>query len=435
METKIIKEGNTKRRIEVEVPQAELQPHFDAVYRSYQKNVKLKGFRKGKAPLGLIKKLFNEEIQSEAIDEVVQNVFKGVTQKENLRPVAPAKIDDLHYHPEGSLHFVATVEVVPEIEIKNYRGLAVEKEIYEVGDDDVAAALADLREEMAVMQPVEDAAQFGHFILADFQEVDISGAPLIGKKYGDQFFQLNQDGDDFNKQISQQLLGVKPGETRRVEVLPMRTDASQSNQPGWFNIFVKEIKAKQLPELDDELAKDVGDFENLDRLKADIREKIARRSQANNRRKLYDHLIDELLKQNPFDLPEAMITSYLDEVVEGARKDNQQPIDEQAIREQYRPLAIWSFKWELAKNKIIEMENITISEEDKKAYIQRLAAERNVDEQKVWNSIKAARDQKRFEDDVLESKVLQFLEQHAQISERKVTRRDLERAKELAIAR
>ncbi len=434
METKITKEGSTKYIVAVEVPEAELRPHFDAVYRSYQKNIKLKGFRKGKAPLGLIKKLFDEEMRGEAIDQVVQSVFKEVSAKENLRPVAPAKLQDIHYHPEGRLHFVAAVEVVPEVEIKNYRGLSVEKEMYEVAEDDVAAALADVREQMAVMQPVEDAAQENHYILADFQEVDITGVPVIGKKFENRFFPLTKDGDDFNNQIAQQLLGVKPGETRRVEIQPLRKDASQKEKPELYSVQVKEIKAKQVPELDDELAKDVGKFETLDQLKADLKDKIIRQTQSNNRRKLHNHLTDELLKQNPFDLPEAMINNYLDAVVESAKEDQKQ-IDEAALRSQYRPIAIWNLKWEIAKDKIIEMEGLKVTDEDKKAYISRIAAERNVDEQKVWNSVKGERNQKRLEDDILESKVLEFLEKNAQIAEIKVTRKDLERARELSLTK
>lgn len=435
METKITKENNTRYIVDVEVPDAELKPHFDAVYHSYQKNVKLKGFRKGKAPLGLIKKLFNDEMRSEAIDQVVQSVFKEVSVKESLRPVAPAKLQNIHYHPEGSLHFVAEVEVVPKVEIKNYRGLLVEKEVYEVADEDVAAALADVREQMAVMQPVEDAAQENHYLLADFQQVDVTGVPVIGKKFENRFFPLTKDGDDFNNQITQQLLGVKSGDTRRVEIRQLRKDASQPDTPEIYSVQVKEIKAKQVPELDDELAKDVGKFETLDQLKADIRDRITRQSHANNRRKLHNHLIDELLKQNSFDLPEAMINNYLDAVVESAKESEEKPVDEAALRSQYRPLAIWNLKWELVKDKIIAMENLKVTEEDKKAYISRIAAERNIDEQKVWNSVKGERNQKRLEDDILESKVLELLEQNAKISETKVTRKDLERARELSLTR
>lgn len=433
METKITPDGSTKRIIEVEVAEGELQPHFEKVYRAYQKNVKLKGFRKGKAPLGLIKQLYKDEIESEAVDEVVQSVFKEVVAKENLRPVAPASLEDVHYHAGGSLHFVATVEIVPEIEIKNYRGLTVEKEVHEITEEDVSEALQGVREQMAVMQPVEDAAQENHFVLADFQEVDVSGVPVIGKKYEDRFFLLRQDGDDFNKQITQQLLGVKPGETRRVEIQPLRQDASQPAKPELYNVHIKEIKSKQLPELDDELAKDAGKFETLDQLKADIREKLSKQAQANSRRKLQNLLIDELLKQNPFDVPEAMINNYLDAVVESAQKDAQNPIDEQAIRSQYRPTAIWNIKWEMAKDKIIKMENLQVTEEDKRAYIKRIAAERNVEEDKLWNSVKGERSRKRLEEDILEAKVLELLEQNANIKEITVTRRDRERAKEVSL--
>lgn len=190
MESKVTKKGNFEKVVEVDVPEAELAPHFDSIYKKYQKNVKLQGFRKGKVPLSLIKKLYGDAMKGEAIEEVVQSVLREVRDQENLRLVAPAKLEDINYDPEKGLHFKAVCEVAPDIELKNYRGLSVEREVYEVDDQDVSDALNDVREQMAVMQPVETAAEDGHFVLADLQQVDATGVPIIGKKFKDRYFQI-----------------------------------------------------------------------------------------------------------------------------------------------------------------------------------------------------------------------------------------------------
>ncbi|MFQ5770458.1 MAG: trigger factor, partial [bacterium] len=332
MKSKISNQGNHQKIIEVDLTEEELAPHFETVYRKYQKKIRLQGFRKGKVPLGLIKKLYGEEIKNEAIDEVVQKVFKEVSQNENLHPVAPANLQDVDYKRDEGLHFKAIVEVMPEIELNNYKGLTVEREIYEVGEEDVAASLEDVREQMAVMQPVEEGAIENNYILADLQEIDATGVPLVGKKFENQFFQLSKNGT--NKEITEQLIGVKPGETRRVEMLPIIDGEGNENKKEIYNVNVKEIKVKQLPDLDDELGKDVGKFETLEELKADIKKKLIKQAQVNAKRKFRQRMIDEILKRNAFDLPEVMIDNYLDALVENATKESKQKIDAEVLKKE-----------------------------------------------------------------------------------------------------
>lgn len=430
MQSKVSKKGNFERVVEVDIPEAELAPHFEKMYKKYQRSVKLEGFRKGKVPLGLIKKLYGDAIKTEAIDEVVQSVFQEVKAQESLKPVAPAQLEDIQYKPEEGLHFKATVEVVPDIELKTYTGLSVEKEVYQVDDEDVGKALEDIREQMALMQPVEGEAREGHFVLADLQQVDEAGLPIIGKKYEDRFFQLNTD--EFNKELAEQLIGVKPGETRRIE-LPMQQDGSSEPKLEWYSVQVKEIKEKKLPALDDELAKDLGKFETLDELKEDIRTRLRKQAENDSKRRLRRNLIDELLKKNDFELPESMIQNYLEAVVESAQNEQNQQLSPEQLKQQYRPSAIWNLKWELAKDKLVELENIQVTEEAKNRYIADFAERQGMDEKEVRNSLRTKAAQKRLEEGVLEKLVLDFLEQNAKIKEKKITRKDVEKAQKISV--
>lgn len=430
MEATVTKNGTFERIVEVDVPEDELTPHFDEAYQKYQKKLRLQGFRKGKVPLSLIKKLYGDSIKSEALDDVVQSVFREVRDKEGLRPIAPAKLQDVNYDPVSGLHFKAVVEVVPDIELKTYTGLAVERETYQIDDQDVAQALEEYRERVATMEPVEEAAQEDHFVVADFQQVDTTGLPIIGRKFEDRLIHLSTL--DQSRDLSDQLIGVKPGETRRVQLDSVDANGNKG-ETALYEVNVKEIKSKRLPELDDELAKDVSDFETLDQLKENIRARLELQSQASARRTMRQRLIDELLKKNPFDLPESMVTNYLDVLVEGARKDSSEPFDEAALRDQYRPTTVWNIKWELVKDKLQEVENITTTEEDKNRLIARIAGERGVTEREIKQSLQKRKAQARFEEDVLEEKILDFLEERAKIKERKVTRKDIEKGRKLII--
>lgn len=434
MESKVTKKGNFEKVVEVDVPEAELAPHFDSIYKKYQKNVKLQGFRKGKVPLSLIKKLYGDAMKGEAIEEVVQSVLREVRDKENLRLVAPAKLEDINYDPEKGLHFKAVCEVAPDIELKNYRGLSVEREVYEVDDQDVSDALNDVREQMAVMQPVETAAEDGHFVLADLQQVDATGVPIIGKKFKDRYFQIVTNNSN-NKDFTEQLIGAKPGDKRRIELDSIENSNSpnKENKKDYFEVRIKEIKSKQVPELDDGLAKDTGKFESLDELKTDLRSKLTKQAQVNARSRLRRRIIDEVLKKNSFDLPESMINNYLDVFVENAKKESKEPFDEEELRNHYRPTAVWNLKWELVKDKLREAENLSVSDEDKDVFISRLAEERDIEEKQVRKSLKDKRAQRQFEEDVIEDKVLNYLEVNAKIKDKKITRKDIEKAQKLAI--
>ncbi|MFQ5706298.1 MAG: trigger factor [bacterium] len=431
METKISDQGNHQKVVVVDVPADEMQPHLESVYRKYQKTIRLEGFRKGKVPLALVKQLYGKQIESEAIEEIVQDLYQEVKEEENIKAVAPAKLEDVNYTEESGLHFKAVVEVVPEFELKRYKDLTIEREVYEVSDDDVAEALEDVRDEMAVMNPIEEAAQEDHFVLADFQEIDPAGVPVIGKKFVDRFFQLSKEAQ--NKEIAEQLIGVKAGETRRVTIAADHNGQEQAHDE-IYEVKVKEVKEKQLPELDDELAKDVGNFQTLDQLKEDIRKRLIRQTEAGARRRLHQALIDEVLKNNLFEIPETMISNYLDVLFESAQRDSNDQLDEEQFKRDYRANAIWNLKWMLVMEKLAEIENIVVTDEDRQAYVHRLSEERRLDEKKLWKSFRSKEAQKRLNDDVLEQKVLDFLEQHAKVRDKKVTRKDLETSRLAEIA-
>lgn len=424
LDAKVTKKGNFECVVEVAVPESELAPHFNNAFEKYRRNVKLQGFRKGKVPMSLIQKLYGDVIKSEAIDHVVQSVFEEVKNKENLRPVAPAQLEDVKYDPEDGLHFKAVVEVVPEIELKNYTGLSVERETYQVDDQNVEDALADVRERMAVMEPVEGEAQKNHFLVVDFQELDVTGLPIIGRKYEERVIQLVDTEAD--NDLGRQLLGAKAGEKRQVEIEVVAAGGHKERTR--YEVNVKEIKSKQLPALDDDLAKDVGEFKTLEALKVDIRKKLLKQSEANARSRLRQRLIDELLKKNAFDLPESMITNYLDMIVAGAKRDGK-AADEDALRTEYRPTAVWTIKWELAQDKLQELKDISVTKEHEDRVIARIAHERSVEEKELRRSLKDKNARRRFEEDVLEEKILDFLEENAKIKDKKVTRKDLETAK------
>lgn len=426
MDIKVKQEDKFKKNLEVTLTKKELQPYLDKIYREYQKKVQLEGFRKGKVPISLIKKMFGSVIEEEAVDKAFDEIYKEVIRKENLKPVAPATLNNYERLPEGGVKFTLSVEVEPEIELKKYKDLTVEKEIYEIDDEDVELALQDIREQMAVMNTIEDGAKENHFIVADFQELDESGVPVIGKKFEDRYVQLK--ADDFTRELTDQLIGVKPGETRRVK---LTVEGKDNHETKYYNVMVKEVKEKHLPQLDDELAKDLGNFSNLEELKEDLRRRLTEEEERKSRDYLRHAIIDEIIKQNPFDLPEKMVETALNRLYEDSKKQEKQEISREEFNEKMRANVIWNLKWMLIKEKIVELENIQVTDEDINQYLEKIARERNLDVNELKRKTQNPQTLSRVKFDLLEDKVIDFLIQHSKIKERKITKKDLEKARQL----
>jgi len=430
VEVKVTPLEQWTRRIEVSVRPSEVAPKVEQVYREYQKGINLEGFRKGKVPRGLLKKLYGKEIEAEAIDQLVPELYRQALEREGIQPVAPGKIEGVHYDEERGLTFTATVDVEPEIEPRDYIGLRVEREVYEMDDEDVAGALEAMREGQAVIKTVEGEAQPGHFVVGDLQQLDASGLPIIGHRYPDRMIEVGTD--DRVGEMGRQLVGVRAGEKRPVRLTPRRGPSAQEEL--WYQVTVKEVKERILPALDDELAKDVGDFENLEALRAHIRKELEARAEREADRRLLNRLAEEVVQRNPFELPPSMVEHYLDRLVEQAKEGAKEKIDEGALRESYRAQAIWTLKWILLRDRLAKKEALAVTPEDIEARIALMAQARKVDERRLRNRILSNEEElRRLKEDLLEEKVLNFLKDHAKIKERVVKARDRRRAAELIV--
>ena len=404
MEVKVSAPKSWLRELEIKVPSEELNPIFEQAYKKYKTRIQIKGFRRGKVPLEIIKNRFGRAIEEVTIDEeIIPRFYKQAIQQENLKPVDVACIERVSYDRTEGLRFKAKVEVEPDIQPVGYKGIRVKKEIYEVTEEDVEDALEELRERYATVYPVEDQAKEGDYILADLQELDPTGVPVVGKKWENRYFRLGSN------EFDQQLIGVKPNE-ERVVVVNSPEDYEEREgeaQPQRFSVKVKQIQGKELPELDDEFAKDVGDYETLEELKADLRKKLEEEKKKEARERMRDELINEVVKNNDFELPPAMMNTYFELLFKSMRKNSQEPIDEELIKDQYRPIAIRTLKWHILYRKIAEAEGIGVTEEEVEERLEELSQQRRPPYQ----------DKNRIKEDLLEEKVLDFLEQNALIEE------------------
>jgi len=432
LEVNISEQGKWERIVEVAVPYEEMIPKFDESYLKYKKTIQLEGFRKGKVPVDLIKKVFGVKIEKEVAENSVSDYLEEAVKEKNVKLYDISKLESVNYDRTNGLQFKAIIKTQPEVAVEKYKDLEVEREIYQVTDDDIREVVENLREQHATMTNIEGEAQRDHYIVADIQKTDSTGLPLVGQKYENRYFQLG--GEEADEEFVEQLLGIKPGDTRQITLpVPNPDPISEDEQNEYYSINVKEVKKKNLPVLDDELAKDIGGYENLEQLKETIRKDLEIQAEENTKQNLSNRIMDEVIKSNPIELPDYMIEHFLDTVIENMKKENREKVDEQELRERYRTDAIWNLKWILIKEKILELENITVDEKEVFDYIEALARKAGKNATLVRGKYRDSKNREQVMHKLQERKVVDLLVDHAKISDKIVTYQDRQKAQELVV--
>jgi len=417
MQFEIEEKNAYTRQITLKVEPEELVKIENKVIRDIQKTTQIPGFRKGRVPASIIKQRYADTIRAELMETALTEYYGKVLDEAKIIPIAQGKIQDVKFDSvDQGMEVLIEVEVEPEIEIKKYKGLKVEKEIPVVTEEMVDRVLENLRHNYAISRPAEKVEK-GFYVKFDAQALGEGNVPIVGRKFED--IEVEVGKGDFDIEIEEQLIGLKVGETRIVEKQSPNPNPEASDQPiiERYEIAIKSVEEREIPELDDDFVKNLGeeDLETVDQLRQRVRENLEQDLQKRAAEQFRNRLIDELLKENPFDVPESMVEHYLDHIVEDVKKQTQegQPFDEKMVRENYRPDAIHNIRWYLIKKKLAEMENINITMEE----VNQLIDESQMDEnyKKFFKENVQYLDQMR--DDLLEQKVLKLLEDNAEVTE------------------
>ncbi len=417
MKTVVSEIGSWKRKIEVEIGSEEVRPHMEKAYKSYQKKLRIDGFRKGKIPLAMIRKRFGQMIEADVSEKLIETFYQKAIEQEKLKIVAPGQIKEMSFQDDQSFQFTAEVEVEPEIEVANYKGIKVEKEILKVTQDDVNQTIEMLRNEKAEMRPVLEGAKEGHIIEGDIQALDTTGVPIIGNKWENRVLEMKTPLVD--QVIQDQLLGVVEGEVRRFKVprSEREPDGQIQNREEHYSMKVKSVKEKILPELGDDFAKGIGDFQTLEEMKDTIQKRIEIQREYDAEQLLRNRLADHIIRRNHFNIPPAMIENGLNNLLANYREQSKEVVDEAAFREEHKDKVEWNIKWDLIWHKIAELENISVTEDDVKAEIEKVVKSSDQNDQKMraWFQDKKRRD--NLKERILEGRVIDFLKENAKIKE------------------
>ncbi|HOY44194.1 MAG TPA: trigger factor [bacterium] len=414
MEYQITEQSNWHRVVQFAVPAADVKPQLEQKYAEAMKSVRLEGFRKGKVPPGLVKKMFGKSIESEIFNGYVRQALDRLFKENTFDYLNTPYVQDLAWDEEKGLSFALHFDIRPDFQVDGYAGMQVERTLFEASDEDLEHTLADLQSRQAMIYTVEGEAQPGHFIMADLQEVDRTGVPMVGHKYENEVIWLHDD----RPEITSQLAGVKAGDERRMTLQPQaETGSQEAPAEKHYLVAVREVKERRLPELDDEFAKDLGAFSSLEELKADIRARLQAQAEHQTHERFRDALADELIKQTPIEAPPSMVDNYLAMLIADVKRKSKESVDEAHLAEHYRPSAVHGVKWYLIRDRLISQQGLAVSDEELESALSAMAAAGEEGAQRAEQIRSKKEERERFRDALEDDKVYAFLSQKAKVTE------------------
>lgn len=397
------KSEGVERLLEVQVPVEAIREAEEKTARRYASSVRLPGFRPGKAPPQLVKKRFKDAIRQQVIESLVQEAFQEVVDREQLKVASQPHVHDLKFNEGEPLTFELHVEVRPEVALGRTQGFRVSRPSGEVTDEQVREQIEQMREQKASWHPVESKPAPGDMVTVLLATSDEDGTMPEGKDY-----RLVLGGGQAIPGIEELIMELVPGETveRAVRWPDDFPDESQRGKSKNVRVSLQDVKHKELPALDDALARQVGDFESLDALQSTVRkdlEESARRdADANVRQKL----LDEIASANPFAVP----PSWVNQLVEGYVQAYRVPEEERdRFAGEFRPVAERQVRRDLIIDTIAESEGLRATEADLDDRIAELAKKRNAEPGQVYASLQKAGRLKEIEHGLTEEKVFKWL--------------------------
>lgn len=413
MQAQVVSTESGKRTLRVEVTLQEMQPFFDEALEMFREEAQIEGFRKGKAPRQLIKSKFEGQIEAEAIQAIIEEYYRQAIDHTNTDAIDMGQIENLNYKRGEPVSFDVIVETMPDYSVATYRGLTIEKPVHTVTDDEVEAAIGQMRQHYATFKETEE-VKAGDEVTCDIQVLDAGGVPIIGKKYQDRRIPLTTKyvGQDF----IDGLIGARIGDTRNLHVRNIgKKDATEPDSQH-FAVTVRKIEEVVLPAVDDEFAKDLG-FKDLADLHHKVREDIEHRWGHETEHKVNDRIIDEIIKGNDLPSPEPLVRNAIARMIRVFQERSKNPnIDETYLSDAFRPAAIREVKWTLARRKIAELEKLAVTEDDVLNYRTHMARHNNVSVDEIKIDFKTEAERKNFDDYLLEKKTVTFLESVANVT-------------------
>jgi trigger factor len=366
--------SSVKKIMHVEIPEEKVVSELNNAYKQLKNTAKIKGFRKGKAPRSVLERLFKKDVHNDVSSQLIQDSFIQALKEADLDIVGKPEIDPPGLDKKGPYKYSATVEIKPKIEDIDFKNIPLKKNLYHVTDEEMDTQLKMLRKNLAKQNPIAEnrGVRENDFVLIDYE----------GFKNGDPFAETQKTENHalevgegkILKEFDDQLIGMKMGDNREIKVKFPEDyfNAKLANQEITFQVTLHEIREEVLPEMDDEFAKNFGQYETLKDLKDAITENLDQGYAKRAEQEMNEQIFTNLIKKTEFELPDSMVDYELEGIikeVESAFSYHNKSLEDQGLSreillEQHRELAEKKVRRHLILGKIVEQENMTLSDEE-----------------------------------------------------------------------
>lgn len=409
------KEELTKE-LNIEIPAETVNSRIDLKLKEVQKTTELKGFRKGKAPMDMIKKLYGEKVKFEAAEDILKDTYPQAVQEHKIRVASYPNVTAMDFTDEGGLTYTATVEVFPEIDKVEIEGLELTEETIEVKDEEVDQVVEMMQKNFSEVREVERPVGATDIVVLDIDKLEDKGNVIPTDKFEDSEVDLSNKMTI--KEFSEALPGMKKGETKEITVnyADDYPDKQFAGAELKYKCTVKQVKERLLDELNDGFAKKTGQGETMLELRMNIRENVKNQKEEEKNRAKKTQIIEHIVSKNEIPIPNSLVENYLENVVKDFKEQyKDQKVDEEEIKKNYEPIGRSNIRWNMLMHKIAENEKITVQTEDVDALIQKFADNYKITKDQAKEHLRQSGNIADLRESLLEEKVIDFISGKAKI--------------------
>ncbi|MBF8258672.1 MAG: Trigger factor [Actinobacteria bacterium] len=424
MKTSVETVSGVEKRVRVAIPADEVGRKIEEGYAEVRKMVPIRGFRKGKAPMHMVKRLFKDHVEGEVAEHLIKDSIHEAVKENNLRVLSTPKFDGGKLAEGEEFAFTVTFEVLPEITAVDYKGLPVVKEKVQVMDAQIDGALSNLRESFANYHSVEDrGAAEGDMLEVSFS----SSAEGTAIESGESSSLILGQGMPFGKKFEEELAGAKTGDRKAIEVdypaeVPNKKYAGKKVA---FDVTVSAVREKRLPELDDEFVKNFGDIKSMAELREKVVERLRAEGEERSRRGAEEGIRNGLLEKNAFDVPQSLVDRQIIHMIEDtANRLASQGVDLKKVnmdfdkmKERFAPGAERTVRVSLLLEAVAKQENIDVPYSDIEAEMKGMAEAAQMSYEKVREIYGDEERMDVLRNRLLERKAMEFLMENANVKE------------------
>ena len=374
MQVKVEDVSSVKKVLHIEVPEDTVTRELNDAYQQLKKTAKVKGFRPGKTPRSVLERMFKKDVHMDVSSKLLQDSFVEALKETDLNIVGNPKIDPPQLEEKGPYKYDATVEIKPEIDKIDFKGLSLKKALYRITDEEMDAQLQMLQKNLAEQIPVTEdrGVKENDFVRIDYEGFE-DGKPFSETQKTENFT-MKIGAGAISKTLDENLIGKKPGEDVEITVnFPEdHFNKKLANHEITFHVKLHEIREEVLPEIDDEFAKKLGPYETLDDVKNAITDNLKQGYEKRVEQELNEQIFQELIERTEFELPESMVEYELDGIVDEVEKTlryynksmEDQGLTRESLAEKHRETAERKVRRHLILGKIIDQEELALSDQE-----------------------------------------------------------------------